>query len=297
MNWNKFFTGTADHGDYGNEEETETEDDENVTDSTETVSTDKKSHFLGMHFHKLSHNDLSQQCIKLAFLIINITTLIAGIVGIVTSIWIFTDNRIMTRLIDQRFHVTSLLFISFIGSLVSSLGILGVLRRRRKFLNIYALCYLTFLCIIFISAIMSFWIFEEITKRIQFDMNTAIEGYHSSSWSREAWDNTHRYLKCCGVKSAMDWAKYHVEIPTSCCSRSIGECLQMTEAVAYKSGCLKNAILLLKSHIHTISISVLLIFLTIVSRIIPCVNIRDLSKYVDMISGVNTLHKNDKKAL
>lgn len=71
----------------------------------------------------------------------------------------------------------------------------------------------------------------------------------------------------------------------------------MTEAVAYKSGCLKNAILLLKSHIHTFSISVLLIFLTIVSRIILCVNIRDLSKYVDMILGVNTLYKNDKKAL
>lgn len=43
----------------------------------------------------------------------------------------------------------------------------------------------------------------------------------------------------------------------------------MTEAVSYKSGCLKNAVLLLKSHMHTISMSVLLIFITTVSRTIP----------------------------
>lgn len=42
---------------------------------------------------------------------------------------------------------------------------------------------------------MSFWIFEKITKRIQDDMSAAIENYHSSSLSREAWDNTHRYVR------------------------------------------------------------------------------------------------------
>lgn len=72
MNWNKFFTGTSDHEEHENEETTETEDDEDVTDSTGTVSTDQKSHFLGMHFHKFSHNPLSQRCIKLAFLTINV---------------------------------------------------------------------------------------------------------------------------------------------------------------------------------------------------------------------------------
>lgn len=48
----------------------------------------------------------------------------------------------------------------------------------------------------------------------------------------------------------------------------------MTEAVSYKSGCLKNAVLLLKSHMHTISMSVLLIFITTVSRTIPPIECR-----------------------
>ncbi|XP_017766140.1 PREDICTED: leukocyte surface antigen CD53-like [Eufriesea mexicana] len=265
MNWNKFFTGTPDHGDHGNVDETETEDDEDITDSNGTVSTDKKSHFLGISFYKFSHNNLSHRCIKLIFLMINTATFLAGIIGIVTSIWILTDNRIMSRLIDQRFFITSLLFVSIIASLVSLLGILGLLRKKRKFLNIYALCYLLFLCIIYICAIMSFWIFEEIIKKIQNDMSASIEGYYSSSLSREAWDNTHIYLKCCGIKSANDWAKYHVDIPRSCCSKSIEECLQMTEAVAYKAGCLKNAVLLMKSYMHTMSLSVLSIFVIILA--------------------------------
>lgn len=52
----------------------------------------------------------------------------------------------------------------------------------------------------------------------------------------------------------------------------------MTEAVSYKSGCLKNAVLLLKSHMHTISMSVLLIFITTVSRTIPPIVNVDSSK-------------------
>lgn len=40
----------------------------------------------------------------------------------------------------------------------------------------------------------------------------------------------------------------------------------MTEAVAYKAGCLRNAVLLMKSYMHTSSLSVLTIFVIIVSR-------------------------------
>ena len=61
---------------------------------------------------------------------------IAGIIGIVISIWIFTDNKIMMRLIDQRFYVTTLLFASLIGSLVALLGIFGVLRKKKKCLKV-----------------------------------------------------------------------------------------------------------------------------------------------------------------
>ncbi|KZC06805.1 Tetraspanin-9, partial [Dufourea novaeangliae] len=114
---------------------------------------------------------------------------------------------------------------------------------------------------------LSFWILEQVTRNIQSDMVTAIKSYHSALSSREAWDNTHSYLKCCGIKSSRDWAKYQISIPKSCCVTNIDECILMTEAVAFKSGCFRNTVLLLKSHVHAISIAALLIFIILVSYV------------------------------
>ncbi|XP_076231448.1 uncharacterized protein LOC143177440 [Calliopsis andreniformis] len=265
MNWNKFFTGTTHHGNAENEDETETEDEEEVTDSNGTVSTDKRSHFLGLGFHKFPHNRLSLRCIKSIFLTINAATFLAGIVGVVASVWTLTDDRIMSRLIGQRFFLTVLLLVGLVASLASLLGIVALIRKKRKYLNTYVLCYMLFLVIMFVGAILSFWIFDYITQKVQNDMFTAIESYQSTPSSRNAWDNTHTYLKCCGIKSAKDWAKYYLSIPKSCCARSMEECIQMTEILAFKPGCLRNAVLLLKSHVQAISISALLIFLVVVS--------------------------------
>ncbi|XP_029037296.1 CD151 antigen-like [Osmia bicornis bicornis] len=268
MNWNKFFTGTTDDDHQNDKDETESDDEEDITGSNATASTDKKPYFLGIGFHKFSSNRLSKRCIKFVFIVLNSAMFLAGIVGSVISIWTLTDNLIMSRLIGQRLFVTTLLLMSLIASFVSLFGIFGLLKKRRNFLNIYAWCYLLFLCVIFISAIMSFRIFEEIIRRIHTDMVSSIRHYDSLPSSKEAWDNTHRYLKCCGINSSNDWAKYSIDIPKSCCSRSIEECLQMTHDVSYESGCLKNAVLLLKSHVHAISISTVLLFLIAVSVII-----------------------------
>ncbi|XP_076665602.1 tetraspanin-4 isoform X2 [Andrena cerasifolii] len=261
MNWNKFFTGVAENVDDRDEDETETEDEEEATDSNATVSTDKRSNFFGIRFHRFPHQHLSVRCITTVFLIVNAATFLAGIVGIVISVWSLTDDRIMSRLIGQRFLLTILLLVGVIASLVSFLGIIALVRKRRKLLNVYVLCYILFLCGIFISAILSFWIFDRIMRNIQDDMVATIETYQSSLPSREAWDNTHAYLKCCGVKSSEDWATYQLDIPKSCCARRIEQCIQMTEAVAFKSGCLRSAVLLLKSQLQAINLSALLIFL------------------------------------
>ncbi|XP_054000539.1 leukocyte surface antigen CD53-like [Hylaeus anthracinus] len=131
----------------------------------------------------------------------------------------------MSRLMGQHFFLITILFTGFIGFLTSLLGIVGLARKRRKLLNMYATCCLLFLCIMFVSAIMSFWIFEHITTSIQNDMVSSMETYQSLLSSREAWDNTHRHLKCCGIKSSSDWAKYRIAVPKSCCATSIEELL------------------------------------------------------------------------
>ncbi|XP_076646847.1 CD151 antigen [Halictus rubicundus] len=260
MNWNKFFTGEKHRGTSKSEDEPETED-EDVTDSNATVSTGKTSHFLGTRSQEVPRDHFSQKCIRTIFLTINAITFLAGIVGVVTSVWTLTDDRIMSRLIGHQIFLVTLLFVGLVGSLASLLGIISLVRKRKKYLKTYIFLCLLFLCAIFVTAISSFWIIEEILKNIQADMVTAMRNYDSSPSSRRSWDSTHTYLKCCGIQSSRDWTKYEINIPKSCCATVIEECINITEAVAFKSGCLQNAALLLKSHVHAISITALLIFL------------------------------------
>lgn len=53
------------------------------------------------------------------------------------------------------------------------------------------------------------------------------------------------------------------------------QCLYMTEGVSYKSGCLKGAMVLLKSYVQTASISMLVIFPLLVnqSSLLSCLRI------------------------
>nr|XP_031849143.1 CD151 antigen-like [Nomia melanderi] len=277
MNWNKFFTGVKSHGVSRNVGEVETED-EDITDSNATVSTEKISHFLGMRFHKFPFDHFSQKCIRVVFLAVNAMTFLAGIVGVVTSVWTLTDDRVMSRLIGHRLFLITLLLTGLIGSLASLLGIIGLIRKRKKYLQTYGFYCLSFLCVIFVTALSSFWIFEEIIKSIQSNMLTAIKSYHSSSTSKKAWDNTHRYLKCCGIMSSNDWSNYYINIPKSCCATAIEECIRMTEAVAFKPGCLRNAVLLLTTHVHAISIAALVIFLILLLSFLLTLCILGISK-------------------
>ena len=103
MNWSKCFTGTPDHEEYANGETTETENDEDVTDSTGTVSTDKGSNFLGMHFHKFSHNHLSQRCIKLVFLTINVAIFVSINHDII-------DNELSKDVYKRKFYQTFIVY-------------------------------------------------------------------------------------------------------------------------------------------------------------------------------------------
>ncbi|XP_071637437.1 uncharacterized protein [Temnothorax longispinosus] len=122
------------------------------------------------------------------------------------------------------------------------------------------------LCAIFVSLTMSFPFFDKITKKIRDDMFYSMKNYQSLDWAVEEWDNTHRYLKCCGIRASKDWSDHQISIPQSCCSTSIKQCLHMTEDVSYKSGCLKGAVVLLKSYVQTASISTLVIFPLLVNQ-------------------------------
>ncbi|XP_011694116.1 PREDICTED: leukocyte surface antigen CD53-like isoform X2 [Wasmannia auropunctata] len=223
MNWRKFWLGVM--GEKGTEMETDTDDDE-VTETDETMSTEKSSKNIGTSPSNLFYKWLPEKCLKFCFLLLNSVALLAGV------------------------------FVS----LVTFTGIIGIAMKREYLMIFYLMCQSIALCAVFVYLTMSFPFFDEITRKTRDDMIDSMKSYQSSNRATEAWDNTHRYLKCCGIRSSKDWLDHQKNIPQSCCSAPIKQCLNITEDVSYKSGCLREAIMLLKSHVQTASISTLIIF-------------------------------------
>ncbi|XP_043269079.1 CD151 antigen-like [Venturia canescens] len=266
--WNILSRYTMKRSENANEEEsedTETVDDD-ATDSEHSAMNEKLQIF-GLPIYKLSYKQLPRKCIKFSFLLLNGGAFLAGITATIISIWMLADTKLMSRLVGQKLFVTTLLLIGLFSSSVAFIGILAFVKRRKKFLLIYITSVSMSLGLIFVCGILSFTFFEEITKRVRDDMVNSIGNYRSLDWVTEAWDNTHKYLKCCGIKSIRDWHEYRIAIPQSCCSVSIDKCLTMTEDVAYRAGCLRSAVSLLKSHIPTVALLTLFTAITLIASL------------------------------
>ncbi|XP_043664636.1 CD63 antigen-like [Vespula pensylvanica] len=251
-----------------NDTETDTAEEDDITETEETTTTGKDTPpDLTLSFSKLSYKRLPKNCVKFSFLSLNSVTFLAGISAVIISIWMLADNKMMSRLIGQRIYITTLLIIGIFASLLAIIGIFGFLKRKQNFLIIYIMFHALFLFMIFVCSILSFSLFDKLTKSIHQDMTNSIENYRYLDWVAEAWDNTHRYLKCCGIRSHDDWEKHGMLIPQSCCSTTVDKCLNMTAEVVYESGCLNGAVDFLKSSVHTVSISVLLVSLALFANL------------------------------
>ncbi|XP_035733687.1 CD151 antigen-like [Vespa mandarinia] len=257
------------HQDITNDNDTETDTaEEEITETEESSSTGKDTpHDLTLSFLKLSYKRLPKNCVKFSFLSLNSVTFLAGISAVIISIWMLADNKMMSRLIGQRIYITTLLIIGIFASILAIIGILGFLKRKQNFLIIYIIFHALFLFLIFVCSILSFSLFDKLTRSIHEDMANSIENYRYLDWVAEAWDNTHRYLKCCGIRSHDDWERHGMLIPQSCCSTTVDKCLNMTAEVVYESGCLNGAVDFLKSSVHTVSISVLFMSLALFANL------------------------------
>ncbi|KAH0950303.1 hypothetical protein HN011_001333 [Eciton burchellii] len=241
--------------------ESETDADEDaVSASDETVTPERDVKYIGSWLHQSCQKQLSHKCLKFFFLLLNSIALVAGVIAILTSIWMLIDGNFMSRLNGQRLFAIILLLLAMFVSIIASIGIVGVMARRRHLTIFYVICQSVALCAIFVYMAMSLPFFDKILKNIRSDMINSMAKYQSTDWAMKAWDNTQRYLRCCGIKSAKDWWDYQMDIPQSCCAESAVECLYMTMDVAYKNGCLRSVILLIRSYIRATTISMLVMF-------------------------------------
>ncbi|TGZ55318.1 CD63 antigen [Temnothorax longispinosus] len=218
-----------------NEIETDTNDEVSESDD-ETVSTEKSSRNIGASSPKLFYK-LPEKCLKFCFLLLNSVALLAGATAITISIWMLTGANLTSRLLGHRLSMTIVLILGVFVSFVAFTGIVGIAKKREYFMIAYLISQSIGLCAIFVSLTMSFPFFDKITKKIRDDMFYSMKNYQSLDWAVEEWDNTHRYLKCCGIRASKDWSDHQISIPQSCCSTSIKQ---------VKTQALKNLIKIFK---------------------------------------------------
>ncbi|XP_043491457.1 CD63 antigen-like [Polistes fuscatus] len=260
-----------------NDTETDTAEEEEITETEESSSTGKVTpQQLTLSFSKLFYKRLPKKCVKFSFLSLNSVTFLAGLSAVIISIWMLADSKMMSRLIGQRIYITTLLMIGIFASILAVIGISGFFKRKSNFLMIvsYIIFHALFLFSIFICSVLSFSLFDKLTRSIHEDMSNSIENYRYLDWVTEAWDNTHRYLKCCGIRSYEDWIKHGMLIPQSCCSTTVDKCLNMSAEVVYESGCLNGAVDFLKSSIHTVSMSALFVSLALFANLFFALAVR-----------------------
>ncbi|KYN36739.1 CD63 antigen [Trachymyrmex septentrionalis] len=228
-----------------NEIETDTDDDELFSESDETISTRNIS-----------------------------------VMAIIIAIWMLTDANFTSRLLSQELFIIILLILGVYVSLVAFTGIIGMIKEKDNIMLCYLICQSIALCAIFICLTMSFPFFDLIAKKIRNDMVYSMEYYQHLESAMIGFDNTHKYLKCCGIKSPKDWLDHHMSIPQSCCSDvQFEECMkQMREEVSYKSGCLKGSYMVVKSYIQSAAISMLVIFPLMVNQYLLLSCLRGISE-------------------
>lgn len=172
MNWRKFWLDVISR-DENTKSETEMDtDDDEVTESDETISTEKSSSNIGTSHSKLFYKWLPRECLKISFLLLNSVILVsfqkwifqnilsvesfwhviyrfedendlisefiklAGITAITISIWMLTSaNLTSTRLLGQRVSISVLLILGIFVSFVAFIGIIGIAKKNTYLMN------------------------------------------------------------------------------------------------------------------------------------------------------------------
>ncbi|KAJ2950396.1 hypothetical protein O0L34_g8640 [Tuta absoluta] len=72
-------------------------------------------------------------------------------------------------------------------------------------------------------------------------------------------------LRCCGVQSPVDWFKHRPELPAACCNRWIPgkSSRDVCEFPVFTSGCLRYALLELRSYVNAMAIITCVIIITL----------------------------------
>ncbi|XP_014255991.1 uncharacterized protein LOC106670306 [Cimex lectularius] len=159
--------------------------------------------------------------IKLVLLVLNVVCLLAGIILLVCSVNYLISGGQLENVLEN--YVMILAAITIVTSLfiitVSSIGVLGVLRRTKTYLYIYVtiLFFLIFLKVG--TGITAFIMYSMADKQLKIFLDT----YYGDPVKYESnIDIIQDFFHCCGAYNLSGWKTE--KLPETCCENNIPTC-------------------------------------------------------------------------
>ncbi|KAG5898094.1 hypothetical protein JTB14_027451 [Gonioctena quinquepunctata] len=177
--------------------------------------------------------------VKYLVFLANLLFALAGLALVIIGILVKFNVGEASNILPKDFGLAPILSI-IIGAIVfitAFLGCCGAVRESTCMLTTYAIVLLT---IFILQVAVGVYAFLQIKDKASFDqtihdnVQRTFNNMYNNHESNETMQVTQRFLQCCGVTGASDYASIGKPIPNSCCKNTQVECNAVS---AYDIGC------------------------------------------------------------
>uniref|UniRef100_A0A8D9A275 Tetraspanin n=1 Tax=Cacopsylla melanoneura TaxID=428564 RepID=A0A8D9A275_9HEMI len=203
-------------------------------------------------------DSIGMSCIKYILFFFNLLFSISGLVLIATGVIIRNAYYNYSLFIDDKFSSPPwvLIIVGVSVFVVAFFGCCGAIRESNCMLIMFSILLFIIVLLETLVVLSGFFLQKDISLMIQTKMNASIPDYSDNQDVKKYWDIMQLDLKCCGVKSDVDWAPLFAppSLPHSCCP-DIGIQDNCTTESSSQKGCMDALVNLLASYSQTILIA------------------------------------------
>ncbi|XP_059608326.1 tetraspanin-9 [Phlebotomus argentipes] len=216
--------------------------------------------------------DSCGQCMKYSMFGVNFLIFLGGAVVFGLGLWTLIDQNFASELFGTNLFtgaVWVLVITAGITCVVSFFGCMGAAKEVKCMLLTYFIILFLIFVTMLIGGILGYVFREKVSQTMRQEMHSSLRLYGNRYRVTEAWDQTQRRLRCCGVEFYRDWT-LHGRIPESCCQETFGgqrkPCVESpTPANIYNKGCFNVTATYVRDHAAIvggagIGVAILMIF-------------------------------------
>lgn len=212
--------------------------------------------------------------IKYILFVFNLIFAISGIGIIAAGAVVLADVGEFTHFVEGRIMAPPIVLIvaGAIVFVIAFLGCYGAIKEHYNMLIAFAAALLIIFVIELAVGIAAAVFRNDFSMAMKDSLKESIKNYTDAD--KQAWDNVHRKLQCCGVDGPNDWSPingFMGVFPSSCCMQDMQVICQAVGQSVYKEGCFsKLEMRVQKSATVLIGVGIGIAFVELAGIVLAC---------------------------